>query len=91
MPPGTAPALQNRSLVRRAAAASNRPLPGAGAALFLYHRYFFAAFQKDRPASDLAGFVSLTLQGPAAPRGLSLGVSHEGRGPLRLRAVRAQL
>ena len=33
---------QNGSLWRRAAAASNRPLPGAGAALFLYHRYLFA-------------------------------------------------
>src|SRR6188472_1566111 len=28
--------------------------------------------QKDRPASDLAGFVPLTLQGPAVPRGRPL-------------------
>jgi 23S rRNA pseudouridine955/2504/2580 synthase len=32
--------VRNDSLWRRAAAASNRPLPGAVAALFLYHRYF---------------------------------------------------
>jgi len=45
---------QNDSLWRRAAAASNRPLPGAGAALILYHRYFLA--KQIRTASDLAVF-----------------------------------
>jgi len=47
---------------RRAAAASSRPLPGAGAALFLYHRYFLAGTA--RPASDLAGFFLALKQGP---------------------------
>ena len=76
---GTAAPLQNRSLVRRAAAASNRPLPGAGAALFLYHRYFFAAFQGP-PGERLSRLVSLPQQGPAAPPGPFLGVLREGRG-----------
>jgi len=65
-------------------------LPGAGAALFLYHRYFFAAFESP-PGERLSRLVSLPQQGPAAPPGPFSGVSHEGRGPLRMRAVRAQL
>ena len=31
---------QKMFALRRATTASNRPVPGAGAALFLYHRYF---------------------------------------------------
>jgi hypothetical protein len=49
------------SLERRAAAASDRPLPGAGAALFALPSLLSCG--ATRPASDLAGFFPCNLQG----------------------------
>ena len=63
---------------RRAAAASNRPLPGAGAALFLYHRYFFAV--RTRPASDLAGFLPCIRKARSVTPYLALDIWSEGPG-----------
>jgi hypothetical protein len=48
---------------RRAAIASNRRLPGAGAALLLYHRYFFRVQMTARRAT-------YPFWGPALSTGL---------------------